>query len=132
MDESQVARATAVPFGRRLAVCIAIGVYAAVAALARPLTIPSTFTVLLSGVAIVVHGVRRRPTTVVRTTGVTVATWIGLGLVFCGWELVAYYWGNDAAHPTLSLLADPVLDTYAGRLAGYLLWLGTGAWLVNR
>jgi hypothetical protein len=130
--EPHLADAVTVPAGRRLAVVVAVGAYALVAALARPLTIPSTVTVLLPGVLIAVYGVRRPPSRPVHTTGATVATWIGLGVLFCGWELVAFSWGNDAAHPTFSLLADPVLDTYPGRVAGYLLWLGTGIWLVSR
>jgi hypothetical protein len=36
--------------------------------------------------------------------------------------------GNDSAHPTFSLLLDPVLEAYPGRLA----WLGVGRWLVTR
>jgi hypothetical protein len=68
----------------------------------------------------------------VRTDRATAVTWTGLALAFCAREVVAYVWGNDAGHPTLSLFADPVLDTYPGRLAGYGAWLATGVWLVTR
>jgi hypothetical protein len=47
-------------------------------------------------------------------------------------ELVLWLGPNDAEHPTLSTLADPLLATYPGRVAGFVLWLGAGAWLVNR
>src|SRR5262245_53898046 len=90
------------------AVAAGIGLYALAAATARPLTDPSTVAVLVPGLALFAYGVRRTPGRIVRTTGVTAATWLALGLAFCAWELVAFYWGNDAAHPTLSLLADPV------------------------
>lgn len=58
--------------------------------------------------------------------------WVVLALLVAGWELTALFWGNDSAHPTLSLLLDPVLDTYIGRLVGYLGWLAVGRWLVTR
>ena len=61
-----------------------------------------------------------------------VAPWVGLVVVFAAWEATAALWGNDAAHPTLSLLVDPVLATYPGRVAGWIAWLGVGRWLVTR
>jgi len=61
-----------------------------------------------------------------------VAPWVGLAGVFATWEATALLWGNDAAHPTLSLLLDPVLATYPGRIAGWIAWLGVGRWLVIR
>jgi hypothetical protein len=117
---------------RTLVVTVAMIGYALLAAFARPLTLPSVATVLVPGGALLWWGVRRIPIRTIRVSRTTAATWIGLGLVFCAWELVAFYSGNDAAHPTLSLLTDPVLATYPGRVAGYLLWLRVGAWLVTR
>jgi hypothetical protein len=58
--------------------------------------------------------------------------WIVLFIVGCLGELALFLWGNDAAHPTLSILGDPVLASYPGRVAGYTLWLGAGAWLASR
>jgi hypothetical protein len=58
--------------------------------------------------------------------------WIALGVSACLLELGVFLWGNDDAHPTLSILVDPVLATYPGRVLGYVAWLGTGAWLVSR
>jgi hypothetical protein len=48
------------------------------------------------------------------------------------WWLVAFRWGNDPAHPTLSLLLDPMLENYPARVLGYTLWLAAGRWLVTR
>ena len=121
-----------VPVGRRAAVVAVIGLYALAAATAAPLTWPAAVTVLAPGLLLFAYGTRRRPARTVRTTRATAVTWLALGAALLAWELVAYRWGNDAAHPTLSLLLDPVLDTYPGRLAGYLLWLAAGAWLVSR
>ncbi|MEV4754611.1 hypothetical protein AB0J86_05805 [Micromonospora sp. NPDC049559] len=109
-----------------------IAAYALLAALARPLTLPSVFTVLAPGIALLWWGARRVPLRVVDAGRATAVTWLGLGLLFCAWEVVALCTGNDPAHPTFSILADPALDTYPGRVAGYLLWLSTGAWLVSR
>ena len=58
--------------------------------------------------------------------------WLGLCALAAGLELALRLGPDDAAHPTLSTLADPVLSTYPGRVAGYLLWLGSGVWLVSR
>jgi hypothetical protein len=55
-----------------------------------------------------------------------------LALLFGGWELTAALWGNDSAHRTFSLLLAPVLETYPGRLLGWLAWLGVGRWLMTR
>jgi hypothetical protein len=61
-----------------------------------------------------------------------VIPWMVLALLFGGCELTAALWGNDSAHPTFSLLLDPVLETYPGRLPGWLARLGIGRWLVTR
>jgi hypothetical protein len=111
---------------------VAIAGYALLAALARPLTLPAVFTVLAPGLALLWWGARRAPNRFVLAGRATTGTWIGLGAVFCIWELVALFTGNDPAHPTFSILTDPLLDTYPGRVAGYALWLCTGAWLVSR
>jgi hypothetical protein len=106
--------------------------YVLVAASARPLTGPAAVAVLLPGCALLGVGLRRTPTRQRAVGRRTAATWLGLGVLFCLWELGAFLAGNDEAHPTFSILADPLLATYPGRVAGYLLWLGTGGWLVTR
>lgn len=106
--------------------------YALLAAFARPLTLPARAAILLPGTALLLWGVRRAPIQPVRVTQATVVTWFGLGVLFCAWELVAYYSGNDPGHPTFSILTDPIFATYPGRVVGYLLWLTTGFWLASR
>lgn len=113
-------------------ISIAVLAYALCAALARPLTLPALVAVLLPGVPLAWYGVRRGPRTSTRAGRRTAVTWLGLGVTFCLWELAAFLTGNNAAHPTFSMLADPVLADYPGRVAGYLVWVGTGAWLVRR
>lgn len=110
----------------------AVASYALVAALGRPLTLPALAAVLLPGVPLLWLGTRRTPVRRWRVGRDTTVTWLALGVAFCLWELGAFLAGNDDAHPTFSILADPVLATYPGRVGGYLLWLATGAWLVSR
>lgn len=113
---------------------VLLGAYAVVAALARPLTAPAVVAVLVPGV--VLPAVRaRRPVAPLPTTArprAAAVQWGSLALVLAAWWTVAFGWGNDPSHPTLSLLLDPVLDTYPGRLVGWLLWLAAGRWLVTR
>jgi hypothetical protein len=107
--------------------------YAALAALCRPLTAPAAVAVLLAGaVLLALAARRRRPAQRLVCSRGAAIPWIVLALLLAGWELTAVFWGNDRAHPTLSLLLDPVLETYPGRLVGYLAWLGAGRWLVTR
>ena len=106
--------------------------YAALAALCRPLTVAAAVAVALAGIALVVLAARRRPPPRVVLATRHVAPWVGLVGVVAAWEATAVLWGNDAAHPTLSLLLDPVLATYPGRVAGWITWLGVGRWLVIR
>ena len=107
--------------------------YALLAALARPLTAPAALAV--AGPGVLMLAVRaRRP--VAPPSGPlprpAIAVWAALAAGVAAWWLVAFTWGNDADHPTLSLLLDPVFDTYPGRLLGWLVWLGAGRWLVTR
>ena len=106
--------------------------YAALAALCRPLTVEAAAAVALPAVALVVLAARRGPPPRVVLARRHVAPWVGLLVLFGAWELTAALWGNDAAHPTLSLLLDPVLATYPGRLVGWVAWLGLGRWLVTQ
>lgn len=107
--------------------------YAVLAAFCRPLTAPAAIVVLLPGVALFALMARRRvpPERAACSRG-AVVPWVVLVLLFCGWELTAALWGNDSAHPTFSLLLDPILETYPGRLLGWIAWLGVGRWLVTR
>ncbi|MGR6317635.1 hypothetical protein Q2K19_04750 [Micromonospora soli] len=129
--EQTTAGTLASPWWRRVVWWAAIG-YALVAAAARPLTGPAAWAVLAPGVALLLAGLRRTPVRRPRVGRRAAVTWLGLGVLFCLWELGAFLAGNDDAHPTFSILTDSVLATYPGRVVGYLLWLGTGAWLVTR
>jgi hypothetical protein len=107
--------------------------YALLAALARPLTAPAVLAVAAPGVLLLVVRARRPVAgpAAPLARGATVA-WSAVAAGVAAWWLVAFTWGNDVDHPTLSLLLDPVFDTYPGRLLGWLVWLGAGRWLVTR
>jgi hypothetical protein len=60
------------------------------------------------------------------------AWWLVPALGFALVELVDFGLGSTGAHPTLSILADPVLARYPARAAAYFCWL-VGFWgLVRR
>lgn len=62
----------------------------------------------------------------------SVGWWLVPGALLVGMELINFAYGSSYAHPTLSLLADPVLDGYLARSAAYFVWLA-GFWgLVRR
>jgi hypothetical protein len=108
-------------------------VFTALAALCRPLTVPAVVVVLLPGAALLALAAWRRvPPGRAVCSRRSVGPWVVLALLFGGWELTAALWGNDSAHPTFSLLLAPVLETYPGRLLGWVAWLSMGRWLVTR
>jgi len=122
-----------------------IVLYAVLAALCSPLTAPAAVAVLIAGAAALVLIARRPPRRVcshrvselpVPQRGAvpsrrSLLLWVLLVLLVGCWELIALFWGNDREHPTLSLLLDPILDSYPGRLVGWLGWLAAGRWMVT-
>jgi hypothetical protein len=117
---------------RRAVVAGAIVAYALLAAMCRPLTGPALVAVLVAGTPLCWLGVRRRPRRGRSVGARSAAVWLGFGGLAAAFELGLWLGPDDPAHPTLSTLADPVLSTYPGRVLGYLLWVGSGAWLVSR
>jgi hypothetical protein len=107
--------------------------YAVPAAACRPLTAAAAIAVLLAG-AVLLALAASRPVPPRRAvcSWRAVLPWVVLAVLFGAWELTAALWGNDSAHPTFSLLLDPVLETYPGRLLGWLTWLSAGRWMVTR
>ena len=108
--------------------------YALIAAVFRPLTMPAAVAVLIPGVLLLALRATRpvRPLPSGAVSPGAAALWLGLAAAGAAWWLVALLWGNDPQHPTLSLLLDPILETYPARVLGYALWLAAGRWLVTR
>jgi hypothetical protein len=119
--------------GRRRAALIAVVVaYALVAAACRPLTNAALGAVLVAGIPLVCFGVRRGPRRAAPVGGRSAALWLSLAGLGAAFELGVWLGPDDVAHPTLSTLADPMLSTYPGRVLGYVVWVGSGVWLVGR
>jgi hypothetical protein len=108
--------------------------YALIAAVFEPLTLPAAVAVLIPGVLLLALRSTRpvRPLPSGAVSPGAAALWLASATAGTAWWLLAFLWGNDAQHPTLSLLLDPVLETYPARVLGYVLWLAAGRWLVTR
>jgi hypothetical protein len=133
MDPAIAERARPWPVRHRRAVTVgAVIGYALVAAACRPLTGPALVAVLVVGAPLCWLGVRRGPRHAQPAGAGSAAVWLGLLVLGVAFELALWLGPDDAAHPTLSTLADPVLSTYPGRVLGYLAWIGSGVWLVSR
>ncbi len=72
----------------------------------------------------------RRP--VGRRLGVGAAWWLVPALLLALVELVSAIYDSTPAHPTISVLMDPILDVYLARVLAYFLWLGAFWTLVRR
>ncbi len=48
------------------------------------------------------------------------------------WQLAAYLQHPGEAHPTLSSLANALLDSHPARAAAFVLWIIASLWLSRR
>lgn len=102
----------------------------------RPFTWPALAAVAGAGVAAIAVGTRLPPRP--RPGGDTgdarggVAVWAVLAALVAGWELAAWLQQPRADHPTLSALADQVLDWRPARALAFSAWLALGAELARR
>jgi hypothetical protein len=74
--------------------------------------------------------VPRRPAP--RRLSAHAAWWLVPLLCLAGMEVLNFSLGSTFAHPTLSRLADPVLDRYLARAALYFGWLSAFWGLIRR
>jgi hypothetical protein len=101
-------------------------VYSWLAAGLRPFTWPMYITVAIP-ILLALTVIRARPAAENQTRerrGTIV--WIGLFLLLCTWELIAYFSSPRHDHPTLSTIADNVMSSHPGRAAMFALWLAFG------
>lgn len=96
----------------------------------RPFTWPALAAVAVAGVAAIGVGARRRRVPALVPGGAV--TWAVLVALLAGWELAAYVQHPRAEHPTLSSLANEVLDWRPARVLAFLLWAAVGADLARR
>jgi hypothetical protein len=66
-----------------------------------------------------------------RLTGAA-AWWLLPALLLAIVELINFMYGSTYAHPTLSLLADPLLERYLVRTVAYFGWLAAFWGLIRR
>lgn len=100
----------------------------------RPFSWPALLAVGTAGMAAIVVGTRRRRPS--RSSGHHpphgALAWAFLCAVLAGWEIAAYLQHPRVDHPTLSSLADQVLDWRPARALAFLVWLAVGAGLARR
>ena len=99
----------------------------------RPFTWPALMAVAVAGVGTIILGTRRRrPFEPAAHGGYGALPWGILCALLIGWELVAYFQQPRADHPTLSALADRVIDWRPARALAFLTWVALGADLSRR
>ncbi len=112
---------------------VAVGAYAWWTAGLRPFTWPALVAVGVAGAGTIVLGTRRRRPFERRVHDAKgVLIWALVCAVLVGWELAAYLQQPRADHPTLSSLADPVIDWRPARALAFLAWIALGADLSRR
>ncbi len=99
----------------------------------RPFTWTALVAVGLAGVAAMAVGRRGRGESMSGGHDPRRALpWAILCAVLAGWEVAAYLQHPRADHPTLSALADQLLDWRPARALAFLAWLAVGADLARR
>ncbi|HEV2780817.1 MAG TPA: hypothetical protein VGX25_15640 [Actinophytocola sp.] len=100
---------------------------------------PSTITVLISTVVLLVLAIRRPPASLGHTPRLRrgLILWSVLLAAALAWEAYAFVrqpdWSRPSYdHPTISTLLDPILEQGPLRIVGWLVWLGAGWRLVTR
>ncbi|MFH1331075.1 MAG: hypothetical protein ABIJ48_10550 [Actinomycetota bacterium] len=128
-----------VPWTRTWTAGCVIGGYGALAGTPARFSWPATAAVSVAGVAVLVlagrSAARYRAVPPARPAGS--AAWAAVFVGIALWELVNLllqpsFTTGSYDHPTLSVLADPMLASTAGRSAALTAWLGAGWYLVDR
>jgi hypothetical protein len=97
----------------------------------RPFSGEATVAVVASGVAAILLGSRwpRRERAEGRPGGA--GWWVALAAAAASWQLAAYLQSPRDEHPTLSSLANALLETHPARSAAFVVWI-VGAILLAR
>ncbi|WP_157124280.1 hypothetical protein [Nocardia pseudovaccinii] len=126
------------PFRRMLLLAVVV-VLAVGGAATRPFSWQATVLVAVPVIVVSELAFRSRPEQIPPTVRLRrgVVVWSTLLVVASVWEVYAFVRQPDwtrasELHPTLSTLLDPALEQLPLRLAGWLVWLGAGWWLVSR
>jgi hypothetical protein len=99
-----------------------------------------TIAVVLPGAAALIvawPGSRRRGPEPGKLDPVGTVAWISVFVVLALWELTSLLLQpslttDSYAHPTISVMTDPILATHVGRSIALFAWAGLGWFLVER
>jgi hypothetical protein len=112
---------------------VAAGGYAWLATDLRPFTLPLVAALLSAALVAVALGANLLPARAPRPgCPRRLHVWAALSAALALWELGAFLQHPRAEHPTLSSLANTLLQTHSARALGLLTWLGAGTRLARR
>ncbi|MGY1722158.1 hypothetical protein [Blastococcus sp. SYSU DS0533] len=117
------------PVARRLTFAAWALPCAAAVAASGELSVAALVAVGTAGTVVVVAASLRRAGEAAPPVGPRGLPWLALATAAVSWELVTL---ADAALPTASDLADPLLASPLLRGAATVAWLALGAWLLDR
>jgi hypothetical protein len=122
--------------GRAAHLVVAVGLvaYAWWAVGLAPFSAQATAAVVLAGVAAMAVGGRERRRTRPTSNGDVsgIAPWAALAAVASAWQVAAYMQHPRGDHPTVSSLANELLDSHPARAAAFLVWIAAARWLARR
>jgi hypothetical protein len=99
----------------------------------RPFSTAATVAVIGSGALVAVAGCSaRRVAGDGAVTRSSAAIWAALVVALAAWQLNAFVRHPRVEHPTLSSLANDVLDPRPVRTVAFMGWLAGTAWLARR
>jgi hypothetical protein len=136
VDGRSPVRTGALDAGHALHLAVAVGLvaYAWWAVGLAPFSAQATAAVVVAGVAAMAVGrSQRRPRRSPGDGDVSgLGRWAGLAAVAAAWQLAAYLQHPRADHPTVSSLANELLDSHPARAAAFLVWIAAAWWLARR
>jgi hypothetical protein len=99
-----------------------------------PFSTQATAAVVLAGVAAMVVGARERRRRQPPDAGdmAKIAKWAVLAAAAGAWQLAAYVQHPRADHPTVSSLANGLLDSHLARAAAFVVWIAAARELARR
>ena len=118
----------------RLLATVLLSAYAWWAVGLAPFSGRATAAVVLGGAAAVAVGARERRRRRSPRAGdmAGIATWAALAAIAGAWQLAAYLQHPRADHPTLSSLANEVLDSHLARALAFVMWIAAARGLARR
>jgi hypothetical protein len=99
-----------------------------------PFSGQATTAVVLGGAAAMAVGARqrRRARSPSARDMAGIATWAALAAAAGAWQLATYLQDPRADHPTVSSLANEVLDSHLARAVAFVVWIAAARGLARR